>query len=278
MKNLYDIVALRCSEITTKLYSTSFSLGIKTLDNKFHNPVYAIYGFVRFADEIVDTFHNHDKAALLKEFKEDTYKAINQKISLNPILHSFQLAVNTYKIDHELIDSFLHSMEMDLNPYLYDRATYETYILGSAEVVGLMCLRVFCEGNESQYQQLKPQAMRLGAAYQKINFLRDMKADYFSLGRAYFPNLQIDQFDESAKREIENEIEADFQEGLNGIRNLPHGARFGVYVSFVYYYNLFRKIKTLPPARILNERIRISDTRKYLLIISSYIKHKLNLI
>lgn len=278
MDNLYDSVALKCSEITTKSYSTSFSLGILSLAKKYHSPIYSIYGFVRFADEIVDTFHEHDKTTLLKEFREETYKAIQNKISLNPILHSFQLAVNKYKIDKELIDSFLHSMEMDLNPYLYDRVTFETYILGSAEVVGLMCLRVFCEGNEEEYQRLKPQAMRLGAAYQKINFLRDMKADYFSLGRAYFPLLKIESFDEAAKREIENEIDKDFQEGLRGIRNLPIGARFGVYVSFVYYYNLFKKIKKMPPARILEERIRISDTRKYALILSSYVKHKLNLI
>lgn len=278
MDNLYDSVALKCSEITTKSYSTSFSLGILSLAKKYHAPIYSIYGFVRFADEIVDTFHEHDKTTLLKEFREETYKAIRNKISLNPILHSFQLAVNKYNIDMELIDSFLHSMEMDLNPYLYDRITFETYILGSAEVVGLMCLRVFCEGNDVEYQRLKPQAMRLGAAYQKINFLRDMKADYFSLGRAYFPLLKIENFDEAAKREIEAEIDNDFQEGLRGIRNLPIGARFGVYVSFGYYYNLFKKIKNLPPARILEERIRITDTRKYALIFSSYIKHKLNLI
>ena len=278
MNNLFDDVALRCSELTTKAYSTSFSLGIRTLDSRYHKPIYAIYGFVRFADEIVDTFHDHDKATLLKEFKAETYKAIEQKISLNPILHSFQLSVNKYKIERELIDSFLYSMEMDLNPYLYDRSTYETYILGSAEVVGLMCLRVFCEGDEENYQRLKPQAMKLGAAYQKINFLRDMKADYFSLGRAYFPNLQIDKFDAKAKSEIEQEIDQDFQDGLKGIRNLPSGARFGVYVSYVYYYSLFQKIRSLPPQRILSERIRISDFKKYLLIFSSYLRHKLNLI
>lgn len=278
MDNLFDKVAVKCSKIATKSYSTSFSLGIRTLDKKFREPIYSIYGFVRFADEIVDTFHEHDKATLLKEFKEETYKAIKNKISLNPILHSFQLAVNKYKIDLELIESFLHSMEMDLNPYLYDRATFETYILGSAEVVGLMCLRVFCEGNEEQYQKLKPQAMRLGAAYQKINFLRDMKADYFSLGRAYFPMLQIEKFDDAAKRTIEEEIDKDFKEGLCGIRNLPIGARFGVYVSFVYYYNLFKKIKNLPSSRILNERIRISDKKKYSLIFSSYIRHKFDMI
>lgn len=278
MDNLFDKVALKCSKVTTTSYSTSFSLGIKTLDKKYRAPIYAIYGFVRFADEIVDTFHDHDKALLLKEFKEETYKAIRNKISLNPILHSFQWAVNKYQIDLELIESFLHSMEMDLTPYLYDRKAFETYILGSAEVVGLMCLRVFCEGNDENYQKLKPQAMRLGAAYQKINFLRDMKADYFSLGRAYFPALKIENFDDQAKKEIEAEIDADFQEGLNGIRNLPFGSRFGVYVSFVYYYNLFQKIRTLPAQRILNERIRISDSKKYALILSSYLKHKLNLI
>lgn len=278
MDNLFDRVAIKCSMITTKSYSTSFSLGIRTLDKKYRKPIYSIYGFVRFADEIVDSFHEYDKATLLKEFKEETYKAIKNKISLNPILHSFQLAVNKYSIDLELIESFLQSMQMDLNPYLYDRKTFETYILGSAEVVGLMCLRVFCEGNEEQYQLLKPQAMRLGAAYQKINFLRDMKADYFSLGRTYFPLLKIENFDDAAKREIEKEIDEDFREGLIGIRNLPVGARFGVYVSFVYYYNLFKKIKGLSASRILKERIRISDNKKYSLILSSYFKHKFGMI
>ncbi len=278
MENLFDSVSQKCSELTTKSYSTSFSLGIQSLAKKYRKPIYSIYGFVRFADEIVDTFHEHDKANLLQEFKRDTYKAIETKISLNPILHSFQLAVNTYKIDHDLIDSFLHSMEMDLNPYLYDRKTYETYILGSAEVVGLMCLRVFCEGDESNYQKLKPKAMRLGAAYQKINFLRDMKADYFSLGRAYFPHLKIENFDDTAKKTIEAEIDTDFKEGLEGIKNLPHGVRFGVYVSYVYYYSLFKKIKRLPPKRILTERIRIPNIQKYALILISYVQHKLNLI
>jgi phytoene synthase len=278
MDNLFDQVALKCSELTTKSYSTSFSLGIQSLDKKYHAPIYSIYGFVRFADEIVDSFHDFEKARLLQEFKEETYKSIEQKISLNPILHSFQLTVNKYKIDRELIEAFLHSMEMDLNPYLYDRATFETYILGSAEVVGLMCLRVFCDGNETQYQELKPKAMRLGAAYQKINFLRDMKADYFSLGRSYFPHLKIENFDSNAKQLIENEIELDFKDGLEGIRKLPKGVRFGVYVSYVYYYSLFEKIKKLAPERILNERIRIPDLKKYALIVSCYFRHKLNLL
>ena len=278
MHSLFDSVAIKCSKITTLSYSTSFSLGIRTLDKKYRDPIYSIYGFVRFADEIVDTFHEQDKAQLLKEFKSDTYRAIQNKLSLNPILHSFQLVVNKYKIERELIDCFLNSMEMDLNPHLYDREKYETYILGSAEVVGLMCLRVFCEGDEQNYQSLKPQAMRLGAAYQKINFLRDMKADYFSLGRAYFPQLDIEKFDIGAKKEIEMEIDNDFQEGLNGIRKLPKGSRFGVYVSFVYYYRLFNKIQSLSPDRILNQRIRISDSKKYALILTSFLRHKLNII
>jgi phytoene/squalene synthetase len=278
MHSLFDSVAIKCSKITTLSYSTSFSLGIRTLDRKYRDPIYSIYGFVRFADEIVDTFHEQDKAQLLKEFKLDTYRAIQNKLSLNPILHSFQLVVNKYKIERELIDCFLNSMEMDLNPHLYDREKYETYILGSAEVVGLMCLRVFCEGDEQNYQSLKPQAMRLGAAYQKINFLRDMKADYFSLGRAYFPQLDIEKFDIGAKKEIELEIDNDFQEGLNGIRKLPKGSRFGVYVSFVYYYRLFNKIQSLSPDRILNQRIRISDSKKYALILTSFLRHKLNII
>ncbi|MBK9479407.1 MAG: squalene/phytoene synthase family protein [Bacteroidetes bacterium] len=278
MEKLFDRVALSCSKITTNLYSTSFSLGIRSLAKKYHDPIYAIYGFVRFADEIVDTFHEYDKALLLAEFKKETYKAIDLKISLNPILHSFQLAVNKYNIDKESIESFLYSMEMDLNPYLYDRSTFEKYILGSAEVVGLMCLRVFCEGDDAKYQLLKPQAMRLGAAYQKINFLRDMKADYFSLGRAYFPHLKIENFDDASKREIELEIDADFKEGLQGIRNLPKGTRFGVYVSFVYYYSLFTKIRKIPASQVLQERIRIPNLKKYALIVTCFFKHKLNLI
>jgi len=274
----YTSVCLKSSMLITKRYSTSFSLGIRTLEERFRMPIYAIYGFVRFADEIVDTFNRDDAAELLQEFKNDTYKAIDKKISLNPVLHSFQLCVNTYGIEKSLIDTFLHSMEMDLSEVAYDREGYETYILGSAEVVGLMCLRVFCEGNNEMYQDLKPSAMKLGAAFQKINFLRDLHNDYKGLGRVYFPHLDMNHFDEKTKASIEQEIEQDFIEGLSGIRRLPKGTRFGVYVAYVYYYALLRKINSLPPSRIMEQRIRIPNAKKYALIFSSYFKHSFNLI
>ncbi|MEX1190147.1 MAG: phytoene/squalene synthase family protein [Bacteroidia bacterium] len=278
MMKLYDSVSLRCSKITTNRYSTSFTLGIKSLAPRFHDPIYAIYGFVRFADEIVDTFNRDDAAELLLEFKEDTYKAIQRGISLNPILHSFQLVVNKYTIEKELIDTFLNSMEMDLSDIEYDQKAYEKYILGSAEVVGLMCLRVFCEGNESQYQHLKIPAMRLGSAFQKINFLRDLKNDYHELGRVYFPHLNMNEFDEENKKAIEKDISKDFADGFQGIKQLPKGSRFGVYVAYVYYYALFKKIVALSPAKVLEERIRIPNSRKYSLILSSYVRHSLNLL
>lgn len=274
----YTSVCLKSSKLITRRYSTSFSLGIRTLDERFRMPVYSIYGFVRFADEIVDTFKREDAAELLQEFKQDTYKAIEKGISLNPVLHSFQLCVNKYGIEPYLIDTFLHSMEMDLSEVKYDKEGYETYILGSAEVVGLMCLRVFCEGNDTLYQELKPSAMKLGAAFQKINFLRDLHNDYKGLGRVYFPHLDMNHFDEATKQAIENEIEIDFMEGLNGIRRLPKGTRFGVYVAYVYYYALLRKINSLSPSSIMEQRIRIPNAKKYALIFSSYFKHSFNLI
>lgn len=271
--DLYDTICFKTSKLTTKSYSTSFSLGIKTLAKKFHDPIYAIYGFVRFADEIVDTFHHQDKKQMLADFKSQTHLAITQKHSLNPILHAFQSVVNQYNIDLELIDTFLYSMEMDLSDIDYDQPTYEKYILGSAEVVGLMCLCVFCEGKQNEYKTLKPYAMKLGAAFQKINFLRDLNNDYFNLGRVYFPHLKIDQFDEAAKKAIEADIDMDFQEGLEGIRLLPNGARFGVYVAYAYYYALFKKISNTPPKVILEARVRISNSHKYFLILSSFLKH-----
>ena len=275
---LYDSVSIRCSRLTTQRYSTSFTLGIKSLAKRYRDPIYAIYGFVRFADEIVDTFKRVDASELLTEFRNDTYKAINRGISLNPILHSFQACVNTYKIERELIDTFLTSMEMDLSETSYDQLGYEKYILGSAEVVGLMCLRVFCEGDEAEYQKLKTPAMRLGSAFQKINFLRDLNADYFGLGRVYFPGIELTNFDESTKEAILEDIRKDFDDGFKGIVQLPKGARFGVYVAYVYYYALLNKISGTPSARILEERIRIPDGRKYALILKSYLRHQLNLI
>lgn len=275
---LYDQVSMRCSRLTTHLYSTSFTLGIKSLNSKFHDPIYAIYGFVRFADEIVDSFDRPDAAELLAEFRNDTRKAIERGISLNPILNSFQQVVNTYNIGSDLIDTFLDSMEMDLTDVEYNQDLYEKYILGSAEVVGLMCLCVFCSGDKAEYERLKFSAMRLGSAFQKINFLRDLRNDYYGLGRVYFPHLDLKEFDEANKKAIEKDIQQDFTDGFNGIRQLPRGARFGVYVAYVYYYALFRKIISLPPTKILEERIRIPNARKYALIVSSYVRHSLNML
>ena len=274
---LYDRVCLKASRHTTRSYSTSFSLGIRSLHKRFHDPIYAIYGFVRFADEIVDTFHDHDKVDLMARFRADTYKAIADGISLNPILHSFQRVVNTYGIEEELYDTFLRSMEMDLTDHAHDRESYELYILGSAEVVGLMCLRVFCEGDDALYQRLKPSAMRLGAAFQKVNFLRDLKDDHVNLGRTYFPGVDVRNMSAEDKRRIEGEIDDDFRAALEGIRQLPQGARFGVYMAYIYYMNLFRKIQALPTERILQERVRVRNRRKIALLTTSYLKHSFGL-
>ncbi len=278
MKQLFDKVSHTASRVTTRTYSTSFSLGILCVNKRLRQAIYNIYGYVRFADEIVDTFHDYDKKALLEEFQEDTYKAIERGISINPILNSFQHTVNEYNIEQELIDCFLKSMEMDLGLAKHNELSYEEYILGSAEVVGLMCLRVFTEGNEEQYQQLKPAAMRLGAAFQKVNFLRDMKDDYQALGRTYFPGIDMKYFTPADKLRIEYEIEQDFQAALEGIRQLPDSSRFGVYVACVYYMRLFAKIKSLPSERIMTGRIRISNHHKIGLLFTSYFKHSLHLL
>lgn len=274
--DLYKKVSIGCSKLTTHKYSTSFTLGIRSLSSHFHDPVYAIYGFVRFADEIVDSFNRDDAPELLEEFKRDTFLAIRRGISLNPILNSFQDVVNTYNIEDELIETFLNSMEMDLSDREYDQNAYETYILGSAEVVGLMCLRVFCEGNNTQYQELKTPAMRLGSAFQKINFLRDIKNDYLTLGRVYFPNLNIKEFDNDSKKAIEADILKDFDAGLAGIKALPKGARLGVYIAYEYYLNLLKKITHTSPSEILEKRIRVRNSYKYFLIFRSYIRHSFN--
>lgn len=276
MKHIFDDVSNKCSKLTTTSYSTSFSLGIKVLNRKLHNPIYGIYGFVRFADEIVDSFHEYDKFNLFEEFKKDTYKAINDKISLNPILNSFQHVVNNYKIDHSLIDTFLDSMEMDLQPQVYDAKKYDLYILGSAEVVGLMCLQVFVDGDKNRYEELKPYAMSLGSAFQKINFLRDANADYLDLGRTYFPNIDMQNFSEVDKLKIEKDIEKDFEKALIGIKKLNHSSRGGVYLAYIYYYNLFQKIQSLPSTRLLEERIRVPNTNKFILMCQSLVKNQLN--
>jgi 15-cis-phytoene synthase len=277
-RELFDKVSLRCSKLTTQAYSTSFSLGIRCLEKELRDPIYSIYGFVRFADEIVDTFHDHNKSALLKQFTEDTYRAIDEKISLNPILHSFQYAANTFKFERELIDQFLKSMEMDLALTSYDQKGIEEYILGSAEVVGLMCLRVFCKGDEQMYQHLKPSAMKLGSAFQKINFLRDLNADFNGMGRSYFPGVDLTHFTEETKKEIEDDIAKDFNAGYEGIRKLPRSARFGVYVAYLYYMALFEKIKNTPCHIVLQSRIRVRNRRKISILAYSYLKHQLNLL
>lgn len=278
MKQIFDDISHEMSTLTTRKYSTSFSLGIRMLNKDIQKPIYAIYGFVRFADEIVDSFHEFNKAILLEDFRKQTYQAINDKISLNPILNSFQWAVNTYNIPLDLIETFLVSMKMDLSEQNYDEEQYKAYILGSAEVVGLMCLKVFVEGNEAEFLRLKPAAMKLGAAFQKINFLRDLDADFNQLGRLYFPGVEMDEFNTAVKNKIEADIEADFKAGYLGILQLSKNARFGVYLAYIYYYKLFTKIKKTSAKNIIKTRIRIPNNRKVGLLMTSYVRHNLNLL
>lgn len=277
MKELFDTVSIGCSRLATKAYSTSFSLGILCLDKRLRDPIYSIYGFVRFADEIVDTFHDYDKATLLRRFRDDTFKSIEERISLNPILNSFQFTANKYGIENHVIDQFLQSMEMDLNKNAYTAGGFKDYILGSAEVVGLMCLRVFTKECPSKYDLLKPYAMSLGSAFQKTNFLRDLGTDYLDLGRTYFPDLNIDRFDES-KQQIEESIAKDFAHAFKGIQQLPRTSQLGVYVAYVYYLALFKKIKNTPSEMVLNSRIRIRNPHKATLLAYSFLKHRLNMI
>jgi phytoene/squalene synthetase len=277
MKHLFDNVSAMCSKLTTKEYSTSFSLGIHFLNKKLHDPIYAIYGFVRFADEIVDSFHDYDKKRLMEQFRKDTVTALEDKISLNPILNSFQKVVHDYNIQWELIDTFLKSMEMDLDQSAHDQQSYKEYIVGSAEVVGLMCLRVFVKGDVLIYEKQKPHAMSLGSAFQKVNFLRDAKED-FDLGRIYFPNISMEKFDQQIKNNIESDIEKDFQHALIGIRELPSEARLGVYLAYIYYKNLFHKIKSIPPERIMKERIRVPNLNKFGLLFQCYFRNQFNIL
>ena len=276
--NLFYELSQDCSKITTEKYSTSFSSAIRLLHTDMRIPIFNIYGFVRFADEIVDTFHDFDKATLLKEFKSDTYAAIERKISLNPILNSFQLTVNEYKISHELIEAFFKSMEMDLKKATYDSDCYKEYIYGSAEVVGLMCLFIFCQGDSAMYQQLKPYAQSLGAAFQKVNFLRDVKADFELLSRTYFPGVDFTNFTASEKRKIEEDIAADFKHAYEGIVQLPAKARFGVYVAYKYYVSLFNKIKKTAPINILDQRIRIPNYGKVIIVAKASLRAQLNIL
>lgn len=275
MKVLFDELSRQVSKAITRKYSTSFSLGILALDPSLRNDIYAIYGYVRLADEIVDSFHGHNKQQLLERFSEQTWQALDERISLNPVLQSFQETVHKYQIDKCLIEQFLQSMQMDLSKVEYDTERYKAYILGSAEVVGLMCLQVFVEGDEEAYQELKKYAMKLGSAFQKINFLRDMKDDYQVLGRTYFPGVNMLLFDNSVKASIEKDIEADFREALAGIKKLPVSSRFGVYLAYRYYLSLFNKIKKMPAQKILQERIRIPDGQKLSLMMSSYLQYKM---
>lgn len=277
-KDLFDRVSIETSRLTTNTYSTSFSIGIRCLGKELRNPIYSIYGFVRFADEIVDSFHDYNKEELLFRFRNDTMTAIEEKISLNPILNSFQATVHRFNIDIQLVDVFLKSMEMDLTQKSYDQQGFDEYVLGSAEVVGLMCLLVFCQHDKDMFDRLKPYAMKLGSAFQKINFLRDLNADYNGLGRIYFPGLEIDRFDEASKKRIEESITEDFKVGYEGIRKLPRSSKLGVYVAYVYYLSLFKKICATPPDFVLKGRISIRNPHKLSILCSSYIKHQLNLI
>lgn len=275
MKSLYDNLCEQISKLTTQVYSTSFSLGILFLDSRIRGGIYAIYGYVRLADEIVDSFGGYDQRLLLEKFREETYESLRRGISVNPVLHCFQEAVRRYKIDESLIETFLRSMSMDLHKIDYDRDTYDHYILGSAEVVGLMCLHVFTEGDMVLFDELRPYAMRLGAAFQKVNFLRDLHDDYKVLGRTYFPNVDIRNFDGRAKAEIESEIAEDFQTALLGIRKLPSGSRNGVHLAYLYYKTLFDKIRRLPPNRLLAGRVRINNGKKLGLMVNTYLFHRL---
>jgi 15-cis-phytoene synthase len=278
MMHLFNESSEACSSIVTQKYSTSFASAIKLLHTSIRQPIYNIYGFVRFADEIVDTFHHQQKESLLQNFKEETYAAIERKLSLNPILHSFQLTVNQYKIDHSLIEAFFKSMELDLNKQLYDQKTYEDYIYGSAEVVGLMCLYVFCNGNKEQYNELEANAKSLGAAFQKVNFLRDVKSDYENLQRMYFPNCNFKNFTSQDKEKIEEDIQRDFDNAYQGVLGLPMSSRFGVYVAFKYYLSLFKKIQKVHPSQILERRIRIPNYKKAFILLRATVKNRLNIL
>ena len=279
MKKLFDQVSESCSRIVTESYSTSFSLATKMLDSSIRQDIYNIYGFVRFADEIVDSFHNYDKKELLNLFEKDLKKSIEDKISLNPILNSFQKTIHSYQIDYELVDSFLNSMKLDLDKKKYlTKKEFDQYVYGSADVVGLMCLKVFVKGNKNQYNDLRPYAMSLGSAFQKVNFLRDLKADHDGLNRSYFPNLNIDEFDEPSKKIILDEIDKDFRHALKGIFKLPSSARFGVYTAYKYYLKLLNKLRKTHPLKIKSSRIRVPNYQKVNVLARSYVRYRLNIL
>jgi phytoene/squalene synthetase len=275
--DLYDINALQISRLSTRNYSTSFSLGVATLQSEYRMPVYAIYGFVRFADEIVDTFHQHNQKKLLENFRKDTFEAIDERISTNPILHSYQWVVNEFNIDHELIHAFLDSMEMDLKDKNHTAESFKKYVYGSAEVVGLMCLRVFYKDDDEAYEKLKLPARKLGEAFQKINFLRDIQSDHEDRGRFYFPGVNLDQLNNEIKQCLEEDIQSDFNEAFDGIQLLNKASRLGVLISYTYYLKLFQKIKKTNAQQLLRKRYRIPNWRKLLIYVSVWTKFKLGL-
>lgn len=279
MKSIFDNVSFICSKQVTKSYSTSFSSAVRMLAPTIRQDIYNIYGFVRFADEIVDTFHDYDKEALFDQFSTNLDLALMQKISLNPVLNAFQNTVHKYEIPRELIDAFMKSMKMDLYKSVYEtQEDYKEYIYGSADVVGLMCLKVFVNGNQALYDELKDSAMRLGSAFQKVNFLRDLKADFENLNRTYFPDTDLNHLDEESKMQIINEIQADFDAGFKGIQKLPIEAKFGVYTAYVYYKKLLTKLKKTPSAAIKNTRIRVPDYEKMGLLAKCYLNYRLKTI
>ena len=279
MKTIFDNVSYDCSKIVTQSYSTSFALATKMLAPSIRKDIYNIYGFVRFADEIVDSFHEFNKKELFNNFEKELHNSLENKISLNPILNSFQHTYHQYAIPRHLVDAFMKSMRMDLEKQVYTtQAEFEEYIYGSADVVGLMCLRVFVNGNDQQYETLKQSAMALGSAFQKVNFLRDLKADYENLSRSYFPNTNLLQLDEASKNRIIEEIKDDFFRGYEGIVKLPNDAKFGVYTAYKYYYQLLKKLQKTPSTEIKNARIRVPNYQKFGLLASSYVNYKLNLV
>jgi phytoene/squalene synthetase len=278
MKERFDTLSAICSRETTRLYSTSFSLGILFFRREVRDPIYAIYGFVRLADEIVDSFHDYPKSQMLAEFKKDCFTAIERGISTNPVINAFQQVVNRYGIKHHLIHSFLKSMEMDLGELSYTPEKYEEYIMGSAQVVGLMCLHVFTNGDDEEFEKLKIPAMKLGSAFQKVNFLRDINADYQLLNRTYFPDVNLSSFSDESKRAIEDDILKELNEALSGIRELPRSCRKGVYLAYVYYRQLFHKISRVPAEKVMTERIRVSNVHKFWLMFDSLIRYKLNVL
>ena len=279
MKKIFDEVSYSCSEKVTKTYSTSFSLATRLLSQNIRRDIYNIYGFVRFADEIVDSFHDYDKKELFEDFSIDLDKALKNKIHLNPILNSFQHTFHKYDIDISLVDAFMKSMKMDLSKKKYSTVKeFKEYIYGSADVVGLMCLKVFVQGNQKLYLSLKESAMSLGSAFQKVNFLRDLKADKEDLNRSYFPNTSFKNLDEQDKDFIISDIENDFSKGLEGIKNLPIEAKFGVFMAYRYYNQLLKKLKKTPATEIINRRIRVPNLKKLELLTRSYVKYQLNLL